>query len=133
MYQGMVEFDNEGNHLRKAGWYSRRNGVTNKPNFIFKDTLTLVSIRSNEVQWKSLHTGKTYTSFIGDLAKFITRMEKGVISSMFTFRNNGGYTSLIPTVFEYEDHTQPQETMKIDKGNAETMGKLYAAMKGQSI
>ncbi len=115
MYTGSVIFDSDGNHLRKSYYWSK--GNTTKKNFIFKDKLELMSISSKEARWKSLNTGKTYASFIGDLAKFVKNMNGGVIEGMFTFRNNSGYTSLIPTVFEFEDHTAGIESPKVISGS----------------
>lgn len=110
MHTGHVHFDGDGNHIRYEP-YSWNKAIA-KPNFIFKDRLELESIRSNEVRWKSVNTGRTYTSFISDLAKFVKGMNGGIIEGLFTFRANGGYTSLIPTVFTFEDHTVPQ-TIKL--------------------
>lgn len=106
MYTGQVYFDGSGNHQRHASYYWRnRSDYTPRKNFIFKDKLQLVSIRSNEARWKSLNTNNTYSSFIGDLVKFIGNMQNGIIEGFFTFRANGSYTSLIPTTFEFEDYT----------------------------
>lgn len=109
MFTGKVYFDERGNHLRHLGsgyWHDLTN--KSRKNFIFKDKLQLVSIRSNEARWKSLNTNNTYSSFIGDLNKFISVMQSGLVEGFFTFRANGSYTSLIPTTFEFEDYTTPK-------------------------
>ncbi len=126
MFQGNVTFDDKGNHLRHA-WYWSRAEHNSRPNFIFKDQLKLVKVRSNQVDWKSVNTGKTYSSFISDLNKFVPLMVNGVVEGMFTFRANGSYTSLIPTVFEYEDYTSPKVIsgeMKLGKINPQALNQI---------
>lgn len=124
MYTGRIFFDEAGNHRRNQPYHWTT--AISKQNFIFKDKLELTAIRRNEARWKSLNTGRTYTSFIGDLAKFVKHMNGGIIEGFFTFRANGSYTSLIPTAFTFEDHTVPQTvTGTIKLKEREGIGKLY--------
>lgn len=107
MYKGRVYFDHEGNHMRYMPyWWTDDKGVE-RDNFIFKDTLVFdsVGIIHNVVYWHSKHTNRVYTSFARDLNKFIPKMVNGEYAGFFTFRNNGGKTSVIPIDFEYEDYT----------------------------
>lgn len=109
MYKGDVYFDGNGNHIRRP-YYWLKKDLSTKPNFIFKDTLVLKNIVGNEVQWLSVNTGRQYISFVSDMMKFAKLFDntgdvKMLVSGYFTFRKNGQSTGLIPTVFNFEDHT----------------------------
>lgn len=107
MYKGKVSFSATGDH--ESFVYYWMTDYTQRDNYVFKDDLVLQHLRRNRVVWRSLNTGRTYTSFFNDLIKFLPKLVELKISGLFTFRNNGGRTSLIPIPFEYEDYTESKK------------------------
>jgi hypothetical protein len=105
MYNWQVHFDSAGNHMRSVHYWAK--DTTHRDNYVFRDSLRLISISSKGAKWKSTTNDVEYTSFISDVNRFIHLLRDGVVKGVFTFRNNGGYTSLIPFDKIFEDYISP--------------------------